>query len=210
MFSKQTSRIINYFGLVVLAFFSVLMLEITWRYIGFNTDASFLQIKQEYISNRAWLSAFYIHVFTSLFALLAGFTQFSATIRQRWPQLHRSVGYVYVVNILLITGPSALLMAFYANGGLSSRLGFFVLAVLWWWFTFQAFRYARKGDIQQHRAYMLRSYALTLSAITLRIWKMSIAHTLALPPMDIYRIVAWLGFVPNLLLVEYWLRRQRF
>jgi uncharacterized membrane protein len=210
MFSKQTSRIINYFGLVVLAFFSVLMLEITWRYVSFDTNASFLQIKQDYISHQAWLTAFYIHVFTSLFALLAGFTQFSATIRQRWPQLHRSVGYVYVVNILLITGPSALLMAFYANGGLSSRLGFFVLAVLWWWFTFQAFRYARQGNIQRHRAYMLRSYALTLSAITLRIWKMSIAHTLALPPMDIYRIVAWLGFVPNLLLVEYWLRRQRF
>ena len=54
---------------------------------------------------------------------------------------------------------------------------------------------------------MLRSYALTLSAITLRLWKLGMAHYFGFPPMDIYRAAAWLGFLPNYLLVELYLYR---
>lgn len=192
-----------------MAFFSYLMLEITLRYVTFDTNASFLQIKQDYIQNKIWLTAFYIHVFSSLFALLAGFTQFSNHIRRTYPRVHRSVGLIYIIDILLITGPAGLLMAFYANGGFSSRLGFITLSILWWYCTYQAWRSALARDFSRHRAFMLRSYALTLSAITLRIWKLSFAHYLGLPPMDIYRMVAWLGFVPNIVVVEYYLYHTR-
>lgn len=185
------------------------MLEIMLRYVTFDTSAGFLQIKQDYIGNTLWLSAFYVHVFSSLFALLAGFTQFSTSIRRNYPRLHRLAGRIYVVDILLVTGPAGLLMSFFANGGTGSQLAFFTLSVLWWYFTWKAWRAAIARDFPKHRAYMLRSFALTLSAITLRIWKMSLAHYFELPPMDIYRIVAWLGFVPNLVLVELYLYRQR-
>jgi hypothetical protein len=206
---RQYKQIIKLFLLILLAFFSYLMLKIILRYVTFDTNASFLQIKQDYIQNTLWLTAFYVHVFSSLFALLAGFTQFSKPIRISFPRVHRSLGKAYIVNILLITGPAGLLMAFYANGGTSSRLGFFILSVLWWYCTYQAWRSAVTRNFSKHRAFMLRSYALTLSAITLRIWKLSFAHYLGLPPMDIYRMVAWLGFVPNIVLVEYWLYRER-
>jgi hypothetical protein len=201
----QYVQIVKYFGIVVLAFFSYLMLEIILRYVTFDTDASFLQIKHDYIGNKLWLSAFYVHVFSSLFALLAGFTQFSKSVRQHYPQLHRSAGRIYVINILLVTGPAGLLMSFYANGGIGSQLAFFTLSVLWWYFTWQAWRSVMEQDFSKHRAFMLRSFALTLSAITLRIWKMGLAHYFELPPMDIYQIVAWLGFVPNLVLIELYL-----
>ena len=49
---------------------------------------------------------------------------------------------------------------------------------------------------------MIRSYALTLSAITLRVWKLGLALTLEPRPMDLYRVVAWLGFIPNLIVAE--------
>jgi hypothetical protein len=55
---------------------------------------------------------------------------------------------------------------------------------------------------------MIRSYALTLSALTLRAWKWSITNTVELPPMDVYRAVAWLGWVPNLLIAELLIRRH--
>jgi hypothetical protein len=55
---------------------------------------------------------------------------------------------------------------------------------------------------------MLRSYALTLSAVTLRLWKWGIVAVFAPPPMDTYRLVAWLGWLGNLLLVEWWLWRE--
>lgn len=194
--------------LLVLAFFSWLMAKITWAYLPYHTDVGFLQIKQQYIGIDHWRIAFFIHVYASMLVLLAGFTQFSATLQARYPRLHRVAGYVYVTDILLITGPAGLLMGFYANGGLSSRIAFVLLAVLWLYFTAMALLKARKHDFSAHRKFMIRSYALTLSALTLRAWKYAITNTVELPPMDVYRAVAWIGWGLNLLVAEWIIRRK--
>ena len=115
---------------------------------------------------------------------------------------------MYVADVLFITGPAGLLMGFYANGGISSRIAFVLLAVLWIYFTAMALVKARQRDFTAHRNYMIRSYALTLSAITLRAWKYAITNTVELPPMDVYRVVAWVGWGLNLLVAEWMIRRR--
>ena len=177
-------------------------------YIPYNTDVGFLRIKQHYIQIDHWRIAFFIHVYASIWGLLAGFTQFSKGIQRNNPLLHRSIGYIYITDVLLITGPAGLLMGFYANGGLSSRIAFVSLATLWIFFTATAFIKAKQKDFKAHRAYMIRSYALTISAITLRAWKYAITNSFELPPMDVYRSVAWLGWVPNILFAEWLIRKQ--
>lgn len=191
------------FLLTSLAFFSFLMLRIIWAYIPLHPDTGFLQLKQQYLHIKEWRIAFYIHVFTSLLVLAAGFSQFSKKLLRARPKLHRGLGYIYVIDILMVAGPSGLLMSFYANGGLSSRIGFVLLSVLWIAFTAIALYKAIKKDFVAHRIYMIRSFALTLSAITLRIWKVIIAGTTDIPPMDRYRIIAWLGWTLNLLIAEW-------
>jgi len=190
-------------SLVLLAFFSWLMLRITLAYIPIRDDAAFLMIKPDYIHITHWKIAFFIHVFTSMFVLVAGFSQFSRRIMQKWTSIHRWMGRAYVWNILFVTGPASLVMAFYANGGWTSRAAFICLAFLWLIFTGKAWQTAHKGDYKAHRNWMYRSYALTLSALTLRAWKWVIVLMLAPPPMEVYRVVAWLGFLPNLLLAEW-------
>ncbi len=189
--------------LLALAFFSFLMLRIIWAYIPMHTDTAFLQLKQDYIHITEWRIAFWIHVFSSILVLMAGFTQFSASFRKKYKSLHKKLGYLYVINILIVTGPSSLLMGFYANGGLSSRIAFVLLAILWMYFTAMALYKAIKKDFNAHRIFMIRSFALTLSAITLRIWKVIFAATLDIGPMDRYRMIAWLGWVLNLIIAEY-------
>jgi uncharacterized membrane protein len=192
----------------LLAFFTWLMAGITMNYIPYNTDVGFLRIKQQYIGIDHWRIAFFIHVYASLWVLLAGFTQFSKRIQRNNPRLHRTMGYIYVTDVLLITGPAGLLMGFYANGGITSRIGFVSLATLWIIFTATALIKARQKDFKAHRNFMIRSYALTLSALTLRAWKYAITNTAELThteisPIDVYRVVAWLGWVGNLSLAEY-------
>lgn len=182
------------------------MARITVAYLPYHTDVGFLRIKQHYIHIDHWRVAFFIHVYTSIWVLLAGFTQFSSSIQKSRPQLHRTLGYLYVLNIILITGPASLVMGFYANGGLLSRIAFILLSVLWMGFTIMALIRARQKNFKSHRNYMIRSYALTLSAITLRAWKYGITNTVTLPPMDVYRVVAWLGWVVNLAVAEYMIR----
>jgi uncharacterized membrane protein len=199
----------NVLLLLALGFFTVLMAGITVEYIPYDTDVGFLRIKQDYIDIDHWRIAFFVHVYASMWALLAGFTQFSSHIQGFYPRVHRAFGYVYVTNVLLITGPAALLMSFYANGGFSSKLAFGLLAVGWIAFTAIALSKAANGDFAGHRRFMIRSYALTLSALTLRAWKWSITNSVELPPMDVYRAVAWLGWVPNLIIAELLIRMRR-
>jgi len=173
-----------------------------------------LRIKQDYIDIDHWRIAFFIHVYASIWALLAGFTQFSENIRTFYARLHRAFGYIYVTDVLLITGPAGLLMGLYANGGVTSKISFVTLAIGWMTFTAIALGKAMKGDFVGHRDFMIRSYALTLSAVTLRAWKWAMTNTVELPPMDVYRAVAWLGWVPNILVAEllirrYYLQRRR-
>jgi len=196
-------NIVNIFLLSALAFFSFLMLRIMFLYIPVQNDAAFLQLKQQYIHITEWRIAFFIHVFSSILALLAGFTQFSKRFLKKYPRLHRKLGYLYVINILVVTGPAGLLMSFYANGGITSRIGFVMLSVLWISTTAIALYKAIKKQFTAHRIFMIRSFALTLSAITLRVWKVLLANYTDIPPMDRYRMIAWLGWTLNLLLAEW-------
>lgn len=198
----------NYLLLLMLAFFSALMLEITLQYIPIRTNAAFLQIKQEYIDIMPWRIAFFVHVFTSMFVLIAGFTQFSTYMLSRYKQLHRFIGKLYVIDILFITGPASFIMALLANGGVSSRLAFTLLAILWIATTAKAWQTAMARQFTAHKEWMMRSYALTLSALTLRAWKWLLIALFHLRPLNAYMIVAWLGFIPNLLFVEWLIRKN--
>lgn len=196
-------------ALLLLLYFTWRMILLSLPYLALEDRVAFLRIKQSVIHLQWWKGAFYVHVFTSVFLLLAGFTQFNSRVIQHYPNVHRWIGRSYVIIILFLSGPAGLILAIKANGGWLSQLAFTSLAVLWWWFTWKAWRTIRRREIEQHQAFMWRSFALTLSAITLRCWKWLIVFLWAPPPMDTYRLVAWLGWVPNLLLVEWLLRNKK-
>lgn len=172
-------------------------------------DIGFLQYKQAYIHNLPWKVAFYTHVFTIAFALFAGFTQFSNNILANHRPLHRIMGRIYVYDILLINFPATMIMAIYANGLLPTKIAFIILDCLWTWFTYKAVMEIRAGNIKAHKQYMIRSYALTLSAVTLRLWKLVIGGLITINPLHLYMIDAWLGFIPNLIIAELIIRNYK-
>ena len=199
------------FNLVLILLFAyscMLMGEITLRYRNFELDASFLQIKQTEITEISWYKyAFYIHVIFAILALPAGFTQFNKTILKTFPDLHKTLGYLYVVVILFFAAPSGFLIGMKANGGLVAQVAFTLLAVSWFYYTLQAVLKAKNGDFKAHKNFMIRSFALTCSALTLRYWKVILVYFFQPNPMDVYPLIAWLGWIPNLLIAE-WIINQ--
>lgn len=183
------------------------MVDLTIPYLQFEDEVGFLRIKHSIIDNQIWKISFYIHVLTSCFLLIAGTTQFSARIISRYPVLHRRMGAVYIIVLLFLSGPSGLIMAIYANGGPIAIAAFLSLSILWIFTTGTSYYFLKKKDYVKHANWMTRSFALTLSAITLRIWKPSLAMSTDIGPMDLYRLVAWLGFTPNLLIAEWIIRK---
>jgi hypothetical protein len=95
-----------------------------------------------------------------------------------------------------------MVLAVCANGLLPGRIAFVLLDCLWFSFTLIAVTTARKTQIARHREFMIRSYALTFSAITLRSWKIILSHSFHISPVHLYMIEAWIRFVPNLLFAE--------
>lgn len=202
-------NLLFFFLILIYSFFCYLLFQITIQYIPINTDTAFLRIKQDYIHLIHYRVAFFAHVFSSIFVLLAGFTQFSKVIYQKLPKVHRRMGWFYVLIVILLAGPSGFVIGIYANGGLSSQIAFCLLAILWMFFTFKAVQSIRNKNITNHKEWMIRSFSLALSAITLRAWKYIIVAVFHARPMDTYIIVAWLGWVLNLLIAEYIIYRNR-
>ena len=195
-------------SLLALAFFSNLMIGLTLPYMAMRSNTGFLHTKLSIYHLRHWRFSFYIHVFLSSLVLLAGFTQFAPRLLVRYPRIHRSMGWIYLVIVTVVSGPAAFVLALYANGGWGARISFALLALLWIGFTAVAGYCAFRRRFTLHGAFMFRSYALTLSAITLRAYTW-LMDWLLLPihPREIYILSAWLSWIPNLLLAEILIRK---
>lgn len=195
--------------LALYTWFFWLMLRIVLQYISMDDDVAFLQIKQTEVQNvSGYLPIFYIHVWSSAFCLLAGFTQFNNYLITNYKKTHRFIGYVYFISVVFLSAPSGTFIGFYANGGIYSKIAFILLGCLWFIFTSLAIQYIIKRQIMLHKKFMYLSFALTLSAITLRLWKVIIVYLFLPPPMDVYRIISWLGWVPNLLFAIYLIQKM--
>lgn len=205
-------KYLNYTQLIWVLFFAyffILMLQITLRYIPASSEIAFLQIKQTEVSTiKPYLPIFYIHVYSAIFVLFAGFTQFNSKIQSAYKNIHRVLGYFYVGVVLLLAAPSGIFIGCFANGGIISKISFVLLGILWFYFTLKAIILILKRDVVNHKKYMWRSFALTCSAITLRLWKVILVYLFHPAPMDVYQIIAWLGWIPNLLIAEWLIKRK--
>eukprot|EP01108_Squamamoeba_japonica_P009157 TRINITY_DN843_c0_g1_i1.p5 TRINITY_DN843_c0_g1~~TRINITY_DN843_c0_g1_i1.p5 ORF type:complete len:143 (-),score=35.09 TRINITY_DN843_c0_g1_i1:104-532(-) len=114
------------------------------------------------------------------------------------------MGYMYVVACTL-GGIAGFWIGTFAVGGAPSTAGFWTLAVCWVTSTLMAVQCARSGHFLEHQAWMIRSYALTSAATTLRLYLLP-AVLLALSGFgtftESYSAIAWLCFVPNIIVGE--------
>jgi len=141
------------------------------------------------------------HLVGGAAALALGALQHNSRLRTRHRALHRWCGRLYVLSVG-IGGVAALVLAGSSVGGLVAHVGFGMLAVLLLGSTGMAYVHVRAGRLQDHRTWMVRSYALTFAAVTLRIY-LPLALVAGLPYEPAYQAIAWLCWVPNLLFAEW-------
>ena len=143
---------------------------------------------------------FLIHIGGGLIALFVGAWNFLERSRERFLNLHRWLGRVYLVSVIT-SGLAGFSLSFTAQGGLTARIGFGMLGFLWLATAVLAYIRIRAFDIESHRRWMIRNYSLTFAAVTLRLW----LPALMIAGNDFtsaYAAVAWLCWVPNLIVAE--------
>ncbi|MBW1295386.1 DUF2306 domain-containing protein [Aquimarina litoralis] len=155
-------------------------------------------LRSKPLDSYMYLISFYTHISLGGIALLIGWMQFVKKIREKYPKFHRFIGKIYIISIL-ISGPFAFYLGFFAYGGLVTQIGFTFGALIWILFTFLGYSAIRKGNVEKHKEYMMLSYTGTCAAIVLR---------LILPLLMLvtsfkiaYGISVWASWIPSTLLV---------
>ena len=173
------------------------------QYYDFKGRSSFLQIKQAAVATGWYMPAFYCHIIGSSIILFLGFFQFLKPVYNN-RALHKLLGKTYVFGVLFFAAPGAYVMTLFVNRGPGVFISFLLQNTLWVAFTLVAWLLVIKGRITPHIKMMRRSYALAFGAVTLRLYiflftllgsGISFAHN--------YLIIAFLSWVPNLLVAEW-------
>lgn len=157
------------------------------------------------LNNTLWNVAFYTHIILGGIALLIGWTQFSVQLRAKYLNLHRNIGKIYVLSGLL-SACAGFFIAFYATGGIIASLGFLCLAIIWFSTTLKAYFDIRHKNIIRHQKMMIFSYAACFAAVMLRIW-LPLLTVLLHDFTPAYQIVAWLCWIPNVLVAYFIVRK---
>jgi hypothetical protein len=204
LFSKKAvSWLIGSFFAVGVLAFGAIMFGKTIPYFSFEYALNFLGTKQNSTLDQPFFHpAFYVHISSALVVMLVGIWQFFPVFLRKKPVLHRILGKIYVFGVLIFAAPSGLVLAYFANGGLTSRVGFSLQCFVWFALTAAAFREILRKNWLLHVHLMLRSYAVTMAAWSLRTESYFLFYYLGTKPIETYQTVTWLSWVGNLVLME--------
>ena len=156
---------------------------------------------------RALPRLFVVHALSGAIALAAGPFQLHRQLRVKSPAVHRAVGWAYVFSAWTASLTAAGLTPFF-DVTWAAKLAFGALAALWFATTTIGLRRAIARRIAEHRAWMLRSFALALFFVTGSLW-MEVSRSLPYAQEVTYPLAVFLGWSLNIAVVEGWLRLAR-
>lgn len=204
----MTNKIIKGGLVTAMVLASVAIGVISLRYLSFDAIDLVSAKSAELRSSIPWRTAFYAHIGLGVIALVIGGFQFIGRLRDRFTSIHRTAGKIYVVSVFG-SAVAGLAVAPFAEGGIVAKLGFAGLAVVWFYTNYRAYKAIRRGMVTQHQAWMTRNFALTFAAVTLRIWLPLFIAGLGMEFNMAYPIIAWLCWVPNLVVAEVLVRQMK-
>jgi|tagenome__1003787_1003787.scaffolds.fasta_scaffold20644262_2 uncharacterized membrane protein len=159
--------------------------------------------------------AFLGHVVAGGLALLLSPLQIAARLRARVPRLHRVAGRVMLAAIA-VAGCSSLVIAPFDTAGPVGTVGFGVTGMVWLFCAAAAFRAIRRRDVAAHRRWAVRTFALTYTAVTLRLLNLPLIALLVVLGMNAgvaedraYAALALLSWVIDLAAAEWYLATRR-
>jgi uncharacterized membrane protein len=145
------------------------------------------------------------HIVVATPILLIAPLQFLAGLRRARPQVHRWLGRTFLGSCLIAAPLGIYLGATLQNEG--SAIPICLLGLLWFAFSAIAWQAARVKDFVAHRRFVIRSLALGLAFVWIRVIGELSPQLFAFIPDEASRRTTeeWLGFILPLIGVELWL-----
>lgn len=165
-------------------------------------DSLFLQDREATFVG-VYRVAFYVHIVSAPVVLFNGLVLLSESVRRRRSGLHRLLGRLQVVVLLVFVLPSGVVMSRHAFGGRMASLSFLVLSVATAGCAILGVVHARRRRYDRHRRWMLRCYILICSAVALRLIS-GAAGLIGVPnPETAYIVASWCSWLLPLAIYEF-------
>ena len=194
-------------ALRLLILLGVLLLIKVWVAIVGNYSLYFPpNFEQGFLEGRAQIFvglyrlAFYGHILVGPVCMAIG-TVLLTPWSRRTAMLHRVLGRLQLLLILLVLSPTGMIMAWQSYAGWIAGGGFLSLSVVTAWCALQGWRTALVRRYDDHARWMLRCCILLCSAIVLRIIG-GATEFMHWDPETSYRVAAWGSWVVPLLVFE--------
>lgn len=159
-----------YWGMVAVVIASILW-AILNRYVWDPGAAGFLSHKlglKRTVDVAVWLTVLDVHIAFASIALLTGAVNIANWVLRYYRNAHRMVGYAYLFSVLAVVLTSGY-MAPYATGGRTVSVIFNLWNLAWLAVTLIAFVYVKRKRFDQHRNWMLRSYAFCFTNLSIHL-----------------------------------------
>jgi uncharacterized membrane protein len=187
-----------------MTFLATMTAAIAARYFTLDPNLFLAQQRAVYAAN---LAPLLFHVGGGVLALTVGPWQFLPRFRARHPSVHRVVGRIYLLSVL-VAGIGGLLLVPKGLYWPVAPLGFAGLATTLLVASGKAFTAIRRRAVTEHQIWMIRSYALIFAAVTFRLW-LAVFTSIGFSFDAAYRTGAWLSWTINLLIAQLLIARIR-
>jgi hypothetical protein len=192
---------------VPVTIFSLLLVYNTLPYFTFRKDLGFIEERSLLFQSSFYSACFYIHIFAGAVCITTALIQFSRYILKKAKPIHRWSGKLYVAVVLFLGAPTGLYMSFFAKGSIWERLLFMFMAVAWFITTLYGLSTIRKKNVVAHSIWMMRSYAMAMTAVTFRIYHI-VFYLLDWGHLENYELSLWISVFGNMLFAEWLIYRK--
>lgn len=143
-----------------------------------------------------------LHVIPSFVFMLLLLLQLSGRLRQRYPQLHRWNGRLFVLLGFLIGCTGLILGIIMPFGGTVETLAVIIMGVAFLLALFMGLQRIRQGRITEHRYWMLHMIALGISPLTMRLLLGVAMYTTDFSGVQLFGPSMFLAMAINLFLLH--------
>jgi len=187
--------------------FSQVVPHNTLPYFSFSKDFDFIQERNFLFKSNFYNTCFYIHIAAGALCIGTALIQFSRYILKKSKAIHRFSGKIYVFVVLFLGAPTGLYMSFFAKGSFWERALFMFMAGWWFITTLNGLTTIHKRNIVAHKVWMIRSYAMAMTAVTFRVYHI-LFYVMGWGHLENYELSLWISVIGNMLFAEWVIYRQ--
>jgi|GEM_PF-4736713 len=155
-----------------------------------------------------------VHIILAIPCTLFGPFLIFAPFRNKFRGVHRTLGKIYVLCTLvsaILVLPLALTNSQSIENAWVGQSGFSIMAVLWFAFTMKAYTAIMEKRVAVHKAWMMRSYAMTFAFVHVNV-TYGLINAYAFfnyDPIAAKVLQSYASWAFNLIIVEIYLRRKQ-